>query len=89
MDTSGVATLRPSLFQHYTYGGWQGTLEVKESLDGIFKLLCLGPSIFLIQSLEAAQFLILSEAPTRWTRPRHFPDWDDVQQIPIPTACGP
>ncbi len=53
MGASGVAALRPSLIQHYTYAGWQGTLEVQECLDGIFKLFRLDLSISLIQSLEA------------------------------------
>jgi hypothetical protein len=78
MDTSGIAILRPPLIQHYTHGGWQGTLKVQESLDGIFKLLHLDPSISMIKSLEAAQFLVLGESPTRWTRPRHFPDADNA-----------
>ena len=53
MDVSGVALLRLSLIQHYTYGRWQGTLEIQEYLDGIFKLIRLDPSISLIQPLEA------------------------------------
>ena len=89
MGTSGVATLRPTLIHHYTYGGLHGTLEVQECLDVIFKLLRLDPSISLIQPLEAAQFLVLGETPTRWTSPRHFPDAEGAQQLPIPTACGP
>ena len=89
MDTSGVATLQPFLIQHYTSGGWQGTLEVQERLDGIFKLLRIDPSISLIQPLEVAQFLGLGETSTRWTRPRHFPDADNAQQLPVPTTCGP
>ena len=68
VDVSGVALLRPFLIHHYAYGGWHGTLEVRESLDGIFKLLRLIPSISLIQPLEAAQLLVLGEAPSRWTR---------------------
>jgi len=73
MDISGVAPLRPSLIQHCTYGGWQGTLEIHECIDGIFQLLRLDPSISLIQPLEAARFMVLGESPIRWTRPRHFP----------------
>jgi hypothetical protein len=65
MDTFEVTTLRPSLIQHYTYGGWQGTLEVQDCLDGIFKLFRIDPSISLIQSLEAGQFLVLGETPAR------------------------
>ncbi len=80
MDASGVAALRPSLIQRYSYGGYQGTLEVQECLDGIFKLLCLNPSISLIQPLEAGQFLVLGEAPSCWTRMRHFPDMDNDTQ---------
>jgi len=37
-DVSGVA-LHPSQIQHYVYGGWQGTLGIKECLDRIFKVL--------------------------------------------------
>lgn len=48
MDVSGVALLRPSLIQHYTYGERQCTLEVQECLDGNLKLLRLDPSISLI-----------------------------------------
>ena len=64
MDVSGVASLlRPSLVQHYTYGGWQGTLEVQEYMEGIFKLLRLDPSVSLIQPLEAGQFIVLAKPP--------------------------
>jgi hypothetical protein len=89
MDVSRVASLRPFLIHHYTYGGWQGTLEVQEILDVIFKLLRLDYSISLIQPLEAAQFLFMGEAPSRWTRMRYFPDTDSAHQLSIPTACGP
>ena len=65
MDVSGVALLHPSLFQHYTYGGWQGTLETQECLDGIFKFLRLDPFISLIQPLDAAHLLVLGVAPSR------------------------
>jgi hypothetical protein len=88
MDIFWVELLRLSLIQHYTYGGWQGTLEVQECLDGIFKLLRLDPSIFLIQHLEASQLLVLGESLTRWARPRSFPDTDSAQQLSISTACG-
>ena len=89
IDVSGVALLHPSLIRHYTYGGWQGTLEVHEYLNGIFNLLRLDPSISLIQPLEAAQFLVLRESPSRWTRARHFPEADTAEQLSIPTTCGP
>jgi len=89
VDVSGVALLHPSQIQHYTYGGCHVTLETHECLDGIFKLLRLDPSISLIQPLEAAQLLVLGEAPSRWTRSRHFLASDSVQQPYIPTACGP
>ena len=75
--------------QPYTYGEWQGILEVRECLDGIFKLIRLVPSISMIQPLEAAQFLVIGKAPYRWTRARHFPEADSTQQLSIPTACGP
>ena len=78
MDVSGVALLRPSLIQHYAYGGWQGILEIQECLDGIFKLLLLDPSISLIQPLEAAQLLVLGEVPSRLTRSRRFPERDSL-----------
>ena len=89
MDVSGVALLRPSLIQRYTYGSWQGTLEIQECLDGIFKLIRLDPSISLIQPLEAGQFLALGEAPTSWTRSRHFPEEGSSPQLTIPIACAP
>jgi hypothetical protein len=54
VDVSGVAILCPSLIQHYTYGCWQGTLDIHECLDGILKLLRLDPFISLTQPLEAA-----------------------------------
>ena len=76
VDVSGVALLRPSLIYHYVSGGWQGTLETPECLDGIFKLLCLDPSISRIQPLEAAQLLVIGEAPSRLARSRHFPEGD-------------
>ncbi len=44
----GMALLRLSQIQHYVYGEWQGTLEIQESLDGIFKLLQLDPAISLL-----------------------------------------
>jgi len=47
-DISGVAFLHPSQIHHYIYEGWQGTLEIQECLDGIFKILQLDPSISLI-----------------------------------------
>ena len=31
---------------------------------------------------------MLGESPTRWTRPRHFPQEGDAQQLTIPTAYG-
>ncbi len=89
VDVSGIAHLRPSLIQIYTYSGWQGTLEIHECLDDIFKLLRLDPFISLIQPLEAAQILVLGEAPARWTHSRHFPEGDSLQPLSIPTACGP
>jgi hypothetical protein len=46
MDVSRVALLRPSHIHHYVYGEWQGTLEIQECLDGIFKILHLDPAIF-------------------------------------------
>jgi len=47
-DVSGVALLRPAQIQHYVYGEWQGTLEIQEYLDGIFKVLQLDPAISLL-----------------------------------------
>ena len=76
MDVSRVSLLRPSLIHHYAYGGWQGTLEIQEFLNDIFKFIRLDPFISLIQSLEAAQLLILGEAPSMWTRSRYFPEGD-------------
>jgi len=45
---SEVALLRPSQIQHYVYGGWQGTLEIQECMDGIFKIPWLDPAITLL-----------------------------------------
>jgi len=53
------------------------------------KLLRLDPFISLIQPLEAAQILVLGEAPARWTHSRHFPEGGSLQPLSIPTACGP
>jgi hypothetical protein len=39
MDVSGVTLIRPSQIHHYVYGEWQGTLEIHECLEGIFRLL--------------------------------------------------
>jgi len=72
-DVSGVALLRPSQIQHYVYGGCQGTLEIQECLDGIFKVLQLDPSISLLQQHELDQIIFPGDAPTRWTRSEHFP----------------
>ena len=68
VDVSGVALIRPSQIHHYVYGEWQGTLEIKECLEGIFRLLQLDPAISLLQQLEIDQILFIGEAPTRWTR---------------------
>jgi hypothetical protein len=85
MDVSGVALIRPSQIQHYVFGEWQGTMEVQECLEGIFKLLQLDPSISLMQQPEIDQILCLGEAPTRWTRARHFPPTGDPTHTSIPT----
>jgi len=61
MDVSGTALLRLTLIRHYTYGSWQGTLEVQECLEGIFLIIRLDPSLSLLQSLEASQFLVLGD----------------------------
>ena len=47
-DLSGVALLRPSHIHHYVYGEWQGTLQIKELLDGIFKIIKLDQAISLL-----------------------------------------
>ena len=45
---SGAALLRPSQIKHYTYGNWQSDLDVRDCLEGLFKLLRLDPSISLM-----------------------------------------
>jgi hypothetical protein len=77
-DVSGVALLRPSQIQHYVYGEWQGTMEIQECLDGIFKVLQLDPAISLLRLPELDQILCLGEAPTKWTRSHHFPPLGDT-----------
>jgi hypothetical protein len=52
MDMLGAAQIRPSQIHHFVYGEWQGTLEVQDCLEGIFKLLQLDPSISLLQQQE-------------------------------------
>ena len=64
-------------------------MEVQECLEGICKLLHLDLTISLMQQPEIDQILCLGEAPTRWTRARHFPPTGDPSHTSIPTCCGP
>jgi len=89
MDVSSAVLLRPSQIQHYMYGGWQGTLEVQECLEGIFKLLLLNPPVSLLQQPESDQILIMGEALTKWTRIRHFSNPEGFWTPHIHTAFGP
>ncbi len=73
-DVSGAALLRPSQIKNYTYGTWLSDLDIQDCLEGIFKLLRLDSSIALMQRPEMDQMLVTGEAPTRWSRPRHFSD---------------
>jgi len=88
-DMSGVALLRPSQIQHYVYGGWQGTLEIQECLNGIFKILQLDPAISLLYQPEIYQILCQGEALTRGSRPHHFPPPGASTHANIPICCGP
>ena len=89
-DCSAAALTTPDTVQHYTYGNWQGTMEVQDCLNGIFRLLRLNPSISLLQQHEIYQMLYLGEASQRWTRHHHFLPRDSYQNPhTIPTCCGP
>ena len=89
MDMSRAARIRPSQIHHYVFGEWQGTLEVQECLEGIFRILQIDPSISLLQQHEIDQILCLGEAPTRLNRARHFPPPGEPTHTSIPTCCGP
>jgi len=43
----------------------------------------------MLQPLEASQFVVLGEAPSRWIREQHFRVADSAQHPSIPAACGP
>ena len=88
-DVYFATLIRPSEIQHFVCVGWQGTLEIQECLDGLFKVLQLDPSTSLLQKQELDQILCLGEAPTRWTRSRHFPLPGSPTHTTIPTCCGP
>ena len=87
LNVSGAALIRPSQIHHYVFGSWQDTLDVHECLEGIFRLLQLDPTISLHQ-LEIDQILCLEEAPTRWTRARHFPPLGDPTHMPFPLVVA-
>jgi hypothetical protein len=89
MDVSGAALICPSQIHHYIVGEWQGTLEIQECLEGIFRLRQLDPSISLLQQPEIDQILCIGESPTSWTRARHFPPPGEPTHASIPTCCGP
>ena len=82
MDVSGVAILGPSQ-------EWQGTLEIQEYLEGILKILQLNPAISLLRQPEIDHPLCKGEAPTKWTRARHFPSPGALTHATIPLRCGP
>jgi hypothetical protein len=87
-DVSGAALLRPSQIKNYTFGNWKSDLDIQDCLEGILKLLRLDPFIALMQQPEIDQMLTTGEAPTRWSRPRHFSDAEGGQRVDISTACG-
>ncbi len=89
MDISGAALIRPFQIHHYVFGEGQDTLEVQDCLEGIFRLLQLEPFTSLLQQPQINQILCLGEAPTRWTRVRHFPPPLEPTHKSIPTCCGP
>jgi hypothetical protein len=64
-DTSAAALITPTTIQHFAYGNWQGTMEVQDCLNGIFRLLRIDPSISLLQQQEIDQMFYLGEAPHR------------------------
>jgi len=68
MDVLGVALIRPSQIHFYVFGEWQGTLEVQECLERVFRIPQLDPSISLLQQQELDQVFCLGEAPTRQNR---------------------
>jgi len=88
-DASSAALIRPSQIKQYVYGGWQGTLEIRECMTGLFRILQLKPSIFLHQQHELDQILCLGETPTRWTRSTHFPAPGGDTNPAFPIFCGP
>ena len=71
------------------FGEWQGTLEIQEYLDGIFRMLQIDPSTYLLQQPEIDEILCLGEARTMWTRSHHFPPTGDTTHAANPTCCGP
>ena len=64
-------------------------MEVQDCLDGIFNILRMNPSLALLRQPEIDQILCMGEAPSRWTRPHHFPPQGDPDAATIPTCCGP
>jgi hypothetical protein len=87
-DVSREALLRPSHIRHYAYGNWQSDLDIRDCLDGMFKLLRLDPSVALMQQPEIDHVLFTGEAPTRWSRQYYFSNPEGGHQIHIPTSCG-
>ncbi len=84
-DVSRDALLRPSQIHHYFFGEWQGTLEIQECLDGIFKIFLIDFAIYLLHQPKIDQSLCLREALTRWTRSHNFPQTGDIAHATIPT----
>ena len=89
MGVSGVAFIRPSQIHHYVYGECQGTLEIQECMEGIFRLHLLDPAISLLQQPEIDPILCIGEAPTRYIRARHFPPLGDSTHATVSTCGGP
>jgi len=87
-DVSGAALLRPSQIKNYTFGNWQSDLNIQDCLEGIFKLLRLDLSIALMHQPEIDQMLTAGEAPTRWSRPRHFSDSEGGQHGTVVTTLS-
>ena len=83
-NASCVALICPSQIQHFVYGSWQCTLETQECVEGLYRILKIDPSIPQLQQPESDQIVCLGEAPTRWTRSRHFPLHGSINQPKIP-----
>ena len=72
-DSSTVALITPCHAQNFTYGNYQCTMKEQDYLSGIFLLLRVKPSVFLIQQQEIDMLLCLGEAPTAGNSPETSP----------------